>query len=242
MHWRSSISFDVLQVYDEPTRPVKRAMTSTAESIHDNLTAAHPEDSILVYKFTAPGGCNSHYGTKLLAIELANNEWLHAYQLSKSSGSYMTQEEIRYKAFPFIYDTRHVTNIRSRLDLLKKSLRKVFPDHYVNIFIFRDGWSRRCNGKGSVAFKYEYGSDVDIVLSWAVFLRHNKNNKTWSRIVAIDRYVKCQKLKLVPRPVTRSLPGVRFLHIDRWFLLSIVHSEVSTFRSWDILETRPLWN
>ncbi|UJR24097.1 hypothetical protein I4U23_027064 [Adineta vaga] len=140
-------------------------MTVTAQSIFDTFRKANPDDSILVYKFTAPGGTGNFFGNQLLHINLNGDEWLKAYKLSKSSGSYMNPDEIKAKAFPFIYDTRSITDTTRRRDILKNNLKIVFPDHYVNVFIFNKGWSRNNRSKGATAFKKEYGSDVDIVLS-----------------------------------------------------------------------------
>ncbi|CAF1159078.1 unnamed protein product [Adineta ricciae] len=140
-------------------------MAVTAQSIFDNLKAAHPEDNLVVYKYTRPGGASSYFGTQLLNIDLNDDEVLTAYKLSESSGPWMNEAEIKSKAFPFVYDTRSVTDNGRRRTILKVSLKVAFPNHYVNVFIFGSGWSRNNRSKGAAAFKNEYGSDVDIVLS-----------------------------------------------------------------------------
>jgi hypothetical protein len=134
-------------------------MVVTAQGIFDNFKRAHPDDSILVYKYTAPGEACSCFGAELLHINLEGSEWLRA---SKS-----------------------VTGSSRRRDLFKKSLKYVFSDYDVNVFTFQDDWSRnfafqddwsrnfnfqddwsrKINSKGAVFFRNEYGSDVDIVLS-----------------------------------------------------------------------------
>ena len=77
----------------------------------------------------------------------------------------MNSDIIKAKAFPFVYDTRSITNDSIRRDRLFASLANIFPDHNVNVFIFNNTWSRSCCSKGSAAFKNEYGSTIDIVLS-----------------------------------------------------------------------------
>jgi hypothetical protein len=140
-------------------------MAVTARSIFDNFSKAHPEDSILVYKFTTPGGASYYFGTQLLNINLGGSEWLRAYKLSESHGFYMNSDVIKSKAFPFVYDTRSITDSERRRTVLRDSLKNIFPNHYVNVFIFDGAWSRNNLSKGAVAFMNEYGSDVDIVLS-----------------------------------------------------------------------------
>ena len=140
-------------------------MASSPQSIKENFMKAYPNDLILVYKYTPPGGAGSYNGTKLLETKVQSGETLKAFKLTRSGGPNMNSDEIKAKAFPFVYDTRSITNDERRRDLLQASLKNIFPNHNVNVFIFNDGWSRSCCSKGSVAFKNEYGSTIDIVLS-----------------------------------------------------------------------------
>ena len=140
-------------------------MTASAEEIFDNLRKAHPNDSILVYRYTAPGGCGTYSGDQLLHINLGGDVWLEAYKLKESSGSNLDKDEIKVKAFPFVFDTKGITDSAKRRDSLKSSLSKVFPNHNVTVFIFKSSWSRKNRSSGAVSFQNEYGSDVDIVLS-----------------------------------------------------------------------------
>jgi hypothetical protein len=140
-------------------------MAVTAQGVFDNFKKAHLEDHILVYKYTASGGACSYYGTELLHINLGGNERLRAFKLSESKGSFMNPNVIKSKAFPFVYDTRSITDSERRRTVLRDSLKNIFPNHYVNVFIFSGAWSRNTRSKGAVDFADEYGADVDIVLS-----------------------------------------------------------------------------
>lgn len=127
---------------------------------------AYPDDTILIYRFKNAGG-NSFYGDCLVNIQLHDGYYLRIYKLSKSSGESLSSDDIRIKAFPFVYDTKKEIDHNKRQNILEEKLRPLFPDHYVNIFIVNDSdWLQRSyNTKGISFFKEEYGSDVDIVLN-----------------------------------------------------------------------------
>jgi hypothetical protein len=140
-------------------------MTVTDETIVNNFRTAYPNESILIYKYRAPGGTGIFHGVKLLEVKLHNEEWLTIYKLKKSSGTYMNSDDIKFKAFPFICDTQSETDPNKRRDKLKTSLKNVFPNHHVNVFIFCKNWTGSSYSCGATSFRGEYGSDVDIVLS-----------------------------------------------------------------------------
>ena len=79
----------------------------------------------------------------------------------------MSSDEIKVRAFPFVYESRNVTDGKQRREFLKQKLTAMFPNHYVNLFTFNDGyWSRYSNStKGTTYFADSYGSEVDVVLS-----------------------------------------------------------------------------
>ncbi len=140
-------------------------MAATAKSIFDNFRRAYPDDSILIYTFTPPGGAGSFNGIKLLETTLEGGESLRVFKLTKSSGFHMNPDEIRVKAFPFVSDTGSMKDNTKRRDCLVASLKNIFPDHNLNVFIFGSTWSRYNHSRGAVGFRNEYGPDVDIVLS-----------------------------------------------------------------------------
>ncbi|CAM4808231.1 unnamed protein product [Rotaria magnacalcarata] len=124
------------------SKPDSKTKASTAAEIRDNYKKANPDDSVLVYKFAAPGGCGNYHGTLLSHVKLDDGEWLKVIKLQKSNGSNLNEDEIRTKALPFIYDTKDEKESEKRRDRLKNSLRDVFPDHHVSIHIFSGAWSR----------------------------------------------------------------------------------------------------
>jgi len=141
-------------------------MALTVAKIAENLEEAYPEDSFLVYKFIAPGGACWFHGNKLVDVKLDDGDLLRIYKLSTSSGSSMKSDEIKAKAFPFIYETKGETDNTRRRDKLRDSLKNVFPNHHVNVFILYPPWNRNhWNVKGTTSFKDEFGSHVDIVLN-----------------------------------------------------------------------------
>ena len=141
-------------------------MSSSTENIINNFTEAYPSDIIVVQKYKAPGSCHSMYGTLLVRIQLKDDDWLRIYKLTSSSGHIISESAIKAKAFPFVYDTKSETDIEKRRDSLSASLKTVFPQHNVNIFIFCSTWQADWkNCKGATRFMKEYGSDVLIVLS-----------------------------------------------------------------------------
>ena len=137
-----------------------------AESIIANFKRAYPNDSIVAYEFKS-GGAGSFSGEQLLDISLNNGSFLKVFKLSKSSGVSMDSDQIKVKAFPFVYETTHITDGARRRDILKNKLGAMFPNHNVNVFIFNDSnWSRNnINTKGSTYFEKSYGSEVDVVLT-----------------------------------------------------------------------------
>ncbi len=141
-------------------------MSVIADNIMENYKKAYPSDTFVVHKFTAPGGCGWRHGYQLLRIQLVDNDWLDVYKLIQSSGSVLNSDDIKTKAFAFIYDTKDQTDDEKRRESLYDSLKNVFPNHYVNVFIFTKQWSWNVNNsKGSVSFTDKYGSDVHIVLN-----------------------------------------------------------------------------
>ncbi len=77
----------------------------------------------------------------------------------------MDSDDIKSKAFPFVYDTKGETDLGKRSDKLKASLTNVFPNHNVNVFIFGKTCSRSNYSRGATLFMNDYGSNVNIVLS-----------------------------------------------------------------------------
>ncbi len=72
----------------------------------------------------------------------------------------------KLKHFLFVYDTKSETDDVKRHDSLRDSLKNIFPNHYINVFIYHKRWTRsHTNIKDAAYFTKEYGSDVDIVLS-----------------------------------------------------------------------------
>jgi hypothetical protein len=126
----------------------------------------YPDDTIVVYKFKS-GGASSYSGQKLLDVDASDGYTLRVYKFAKSSGSYMSSDDIKVKAFPFVYEIRGVTSGEERRDILEEKLTNMFPNHNVTVLIFNDSnWSRQSsNTKGNTYFEKSYGSEVDIVLS-----------------------------------------------------------------------------
>ncbi len=132
----------------------------------ENYKKAYPSDTFVVHKYTSPGGCGLYRGHHLLRIQLVDNDWLDVYKLKQSSGSVLNSDEIKSKAFPFIFDTKGQTDNAKRRDSLNDSLKNLFPNYNVNVFIFEKQWSESMsNIKGSASFTNEYGSDVHIILN-----------------------------------------------------------------------------
>jgi hypothetical protein len=138
----------------------------TANDIKANFMRAYPTDSIVVYKFKS-GGFGSYNGEKLLDVTLDNGYNLRIYKLLKSSGAHMNTEEIKAKALPFIYESRNMIDDGQRHTILQNKFKTMFPNHYVNVFIFNGSdWARQSNNtKGSIYFEKDYDSEVDVVLN-----------------------------------------------------------------------------
>ncbi|CAF3553043.1 unnamed protein product [Rotaria sp. Silwood1] len=103
---------------------------------------------------------------KLLKAQLKDDyDYLEVFKLWRSSVCSMDSDEIKSKAFPFVYDTKGQTDTETRRDSLKASLQKIFPNHGMNVFIFSKSWYYRTYTKGSASFEKEYGTDVLVVLS-----------------------------------------------------------------------------
>ena len=140
-------------------------MDVTVETVIENFKKAYPSDTFLVY-ISSGGGTTSFYGTCLLHVKLDGEQWLDVFKLSQSSGISMTGEDVKAKAFPFVYDSKSESDVTIRRDILRNRLKSVFPNHHVNIFVCTTGWRRNSsNIKGSAFFQKEYGSTVDIILS-----------------------------------------------------------------------------
>ncbi|CAF2995421.1 unnamed protein product, partial [Rotaria sp. Silwood2] len=126
---------------------------------------AYPDDLFVVHRWTAPGGAWKGYETKLSEVQCDDEDWLRVIKLQKSKGLFMKEDEIRSKAFSFIYNTKGESNCEKRRDSLFTSLNNIFPNYNVSVFIFEDYWAKRCWCKGWCEFRNEYGSDVSIIFS-----------------------------------------------------------------------------
>ena len=135
------------------------------DDIVASFQKAYPDDTILFYKFKS-GGASSYYGERLLKVKLDDGYFLQIIKLLKSSGELMNSDDIKTKAFPFVYESKNEINDIQRRDTLREKLKNMFPKHYVNVFIFNDSdWSRYGNNtKGGTYFTKEYGSEIDVVL------------------------------------------------------------------------------
>ena len=141
-------------------------MGDSVDDIINNFKETYPSDAFVVCKFKSPGGASSYDGTCLVDLKLNNDDWLYIYKLTSSSGPTISENDVKAKAFPFVYDTKSETSSEKRRDSLRDSLKTVFPEHNVNIFIFGSTWeAHRANCKGRAYFTKEYGSTVYIVLS-----------------------------------------------------------------------------
>lgn len=140
-------------------------MAMTTNDIRDSFRMVYPNDLFYVCKHASSRGASSYYGSLLLYVELYKGDYLSVYKLSRSLGPIMSSDEIKQKAFAFIYDTRNITNDVLRRDQLRRSLRPLFPKHNVNVFIFDKHWDCASYDRGNAVFKYQYGSDVCVVLS-----------------------------------------------------------------------------
>jgi hypothetical protein len=138
----------------------------SAEDIMVNFKKAYPNDTIVAYKFKS-GGRGSFSGEKLLNVTLNDGYTLRIYKLRKSSGAHVNADEIKVKAFPFVYESRNMIDTAQRRDILNNKLTSMFPNHNVTVFIFNDSnWSRQSNNtKGITYFEKGYGSEVDVILS-----------------------------------------------------------------------------
>lgn len=139
----------------------------TAEEIVDNFKQVYPDDSILVYK-VEKGWSHWYHGRRLVKVTLEDGQWLLIYKLLKSatSASNISSEDIKAKAFPFVFDTKREKDPVKRRDTLRDQLQKVFPDYHVNVFITPGVWQRSSNNiTGSASFIKEYGTTVDIILN-----------------------------------------------------------------------------
>ena len=141
-------------------------MGDSVDDIINKFKETYPSDAFVVCKFTAPGGTSSYHGTCLADLKLNNDDWLHIYKLTSSSEPTISDNDVKAKAFPFVYDTKSETSSEKRRDSLRDSLKTVFPEHNVNVFIFGRSWNANArNHKAHTWFTKEYGSDVYIVLS-----------------------------------------------------------------------------
>ncbi|CAF1430642.1 unnamed protein product [Rotaria sp. Silwood1] len=140
-------------------------MPVTAESITGNFQKAYPNDALYVCKFRTSGGYGLFYGTQLLNVQLENKDWLTVFKLEKSSAVSIDDDIVKQKAFPFVYDTKGIIDNEARCVRLRNSLKTVFSNHYVNIFIYNEAWEYNGLASGFAEFRNEYGSDVCIVLS-----------------------------------------------------------------------------
>lgn len=140
-------------------------MNFSALSIRDSFKAAYPNDSFYVSKYKAPGGASSYHGEKLLDIQLKDDYWVRVYKLSESSGPILNDDIVKQIAYPFVHDTKGITNIDVRRDQLRDTLKSIFPDHNVNVFVYGSSWQNSHHNKGSAIFTNECRSDVCIVLN-----------------------------------------------------------------------------
>ncbi|CAF0976549.1 unnamed protein product [Rotaria sp. Silwood1] len=140
-------------------------MPHTTSRIIDKLQAAYPNDIFYVCKFSPPGGASSYEGQLLLNVPLQDGDWLRIYKLSQSSGPPVNNDIVKHIAFPFIYDTKSITNDEARVKRLCHSLQTLFPLHHVNVIVFNEPWESSSCAKGCVSFMKEYGSDVCVILS-----------------------------------------------------------------------------
>jgi hypothetical protein len=136
------------------------------DDILASFKRAYPNDSIVIYKFKN-GRASSFLGERLLKIKLDNGYFLQIVKLSTSSGGHMSSDEIKAKAFAFVYESKHEKDDVKRRDLLRDKFKVLFPDHLVNVFLFSDSdWGRYANNiKGGTFFEKDYGSEVDVVLN-----------------------------------------------------------------------------
>ena len=140
-------------------------MTVSPVNIRDSFSAAFPSATIYVCKYRAPGGACSFYGNQLLHVKLDDGDWLTVYKLSDSSGYNMNGGVVKQKAFPFVYDTRNITDSEIRRNRLRDHLKNIFPDHNVNVFIYGNVFENAYHSKGKACFSNGYGSRVMVVLS-----------------------------------------------------------------------------
>lgn len=137
-----------------------------ANIIIDNFKMAFPGEVILAHTFKTGGAC-SFTGQKLIDVQLKDGSWLRLFKLNKSSADQVHGDDIKVKLFPFVYDTKSMTDGEQRRDLLKEKLKVLYPQHNIHIFVFGDGlWARySVNTKGNAYFAKEYGSEIDVILS-----------------------------------------------------------------------------
>ncbi|CAF3997721.1 unnamed protein product [Rotaria sp. Silwood1] len=134
-------------------------MPVTAESITGNFQKAYPNDALYVCKFRTSGGYGLFYGTQLLNVQLENKDWLTVFKLEKSSAVSIDDDIVKQKAFPFVYDTKGIIDNEARCVRLRNSLKTVFSNHYVNIFIYNEAWEYNglASGFADATNKYVFG-------------------------------------------------------------------------------------
>lgn len=141
-------------------------MSDSVTDIINNFTEKYPSDAFMVCRYAGGGGASSYHGTRLVHIQLKDSDWLGIYKLTSSSGPVISDSDVKAKAFPFIYDTKSQTDMVKRRDSLRDSLKAVFPQHNVNVFLFVPPWNANSrNHKAHAWFIKEYGSSAYIVLS-----------------------------------------------------------------------------
>lgn len=160
------IAVDAMQSVLSSMLPNSVQTASTdVKTIRDNFRSIEHDGLFYVAEFKRPGGEGSFYGRQLMMVPISNERWLMAFQLFSRNKTTINDATVQQKAFPFVYDTKSMTNNQERANSLANSLRPIFPEHYVNIFIYNGNWNDSFNGKGSANFSREYGSNVHIILT-----------------------------------------------------------------------------
>eukprot|EP01124_Arcella_intermedia_P016966 TRINITY_DN23594_c0_g1_i1.p1 TRINITY_DN23594_c0_g1~~TRINITY_DN23594_c0_g1_i1.p1 ORF type:complete len:140 (-),score=25.28 TRINITY_DN23594_c0_g1_i1:27-446(-) len=137
------------------------------DTIAATFKEAFPNDTIVIYVFSS-GGSSSFKGFLLLdTLQLKDGNMLHILKLNQSSGEWMSSDDIKVRAFPFVYESRHITDNNRRRNLIKEKLDRQFPNHNVTVTVFNNSdWSRKShNTKGATFFEKDYGTEIDVVLS-----------------------------------------------------------------------------
>ncbi|CAF0774773.1 unnamed protein product [Adineta ricciae] len=131
-----------------------------------NFKKAYPNDDFLVQKHKPCTSAGRYHGDTLLDVKLEVGECLTIYKLEKSSGSAsINSDELKSKAFPFVYDTKSETDIEKRHDLIRTSLKNLLPNYRVHTFIFTENCVHAGYYKACASFKKEYGSDFIVFLT-----------------------------------------------------------------------------